>query len=54
MAGHPRPTQEEALARVVLASGSEFDPSVVGALGRAVSDKGLELDFPAAALPATA
>ncbi len=52
--GCPRLTQEEALAQVVLGSGSEFDPEVVGALGRAVSDKGLELDFPAVALPAIA
>ncbi|HMJ40257.1 MAG TPA: diguanylate cyclase [Verrucomicrobiae bacterium] len=52
--GCPRLTQEESLAQVVVGSGSEFDPAVVGALGRAVSDKGLELDFPAVALPATA
>jgi diguanylate cyclase (GGDEF)-like protein len=52
--GCPRLTQEEALAQVVLGSGSEFDPEVVGALGRAVSEKGLELDFPAVALPAIA
>ena len=53
--GCPQLTQEEALAQVLLGSGSEFDPAVVGALGRAVADKGLELDyFPAVALPATA
>ena len=49
-----RLTQEESLAQVVLGSGSEFDPTVVGALGRAVSDKGLELDLPSVALPVAA
>lgn len=52
--GCARLTQEESLAQVALGSGAEFDPTVVGALGRAVSDKGLELDFPTVALPATA
>jgi HD-GYP domain-containing protein (c-di-GMP phosphodiesterase class II) len=52
--GCPRLTLEEALAEVVAQSGSEFDPDVVDALGRAVGDKGLQLDFPSVALPATA
>jgi len=52
--GCPRLTQEEALAQAMLGSGSEFDPAVVAALGRAVTDKGLELNLPALALPATA
>jgi diguanylate cyclase (GGDEF)-like protein len=52
--GCPHLTQEEALAQVVLGSGSEFDPAVVAALERAVTDKGLDLNLPALALPATA
>jgi len=51
--GCPRLTQEEALAQAVLGSGSEFDPAVVAALERAVTDKGLDLNLPALALPAT-
>jgi diguanylate cyclase (GGDEF)-like protein len=52
--GCPRLTQEEALAQVVLGAGSEFAPAVVAALERAVTDKGLDLNLPALALPATA
>jgi diguanylate cyclase (GGDEF)-like protein len=52
--GCPRLTQDEALAQAVLGSGSEFDPAVVAALERAVADKGLDLNLPALALPATA
>jgi diguanylate cyclase (GGDEF)-like protein len=52
--GCPRLTQEEALVQTVLGSGSEFDPAVVAALERAVADKGLDLNLPALALPATA
>jgi diguanylate cyclase (GGDEF)-like protein len=52
--GCARLTQEGALAQAVLGSGSEFDPAVVAALGRAVTDKGLDLNLPALALPATA
>jgi diguanylate cyclase (GGDEF)-like protein len=52
--GCPRLTPGEALAQVESQSGSEFDPAVVEALGQAVTDKGLELEFPSVALPASA
>ena len=41
-----------ALDRVKSASGSEFDPSIVEALARAVGEGGLEPGLPATALPA--
>jgi putative nucleotidyltransferase with HDIG domain len=49
-----RATPQIALAQVVVGSGSEFDPAVVEALGRAVRDGGLELNVANLALPATA
>lgn len=52
--GCTRATPQMALAQVVVGSGSEFDPAVVEALGRAVRDGGLELNVPDLALPATA
>jgi len=48
-----RITPQEALAKVTEGSGTEFDPSVVEALGRAVKDGSLELNLPDIALPAT-
>ncbi len=51
--GGPRLAPQEALARVLEGSGTEFDPAVVEALERAVRDGGLELNPPELALPAT-
>jgi diguanylate cyclase (GGDEF)-like protein/putative nucleotidyltransferase with HDIG domain len=52
--GCARATPQVALDQVIGGSGSEFDPAVVEALGRAVHDGGLELNVPELALPATA
>jgi diguanylate cyclase (GGDEF)-like protein len=52
--GVVRLTPQEALAKVAEGSGTEFDPAVVDALGRAVRDGGLELNLPDLAFPATA
>jgi response regulator RpfG family c-di-GMP phosphodiesterase len=52
--GFVRLTPQEALAKVAEGSGTEFDPAVVDALGRAVRDGGLELNLPDLAFPATA
>jgi diguanylate cyclase (GGDEF)-like protein/putative nucleotidyltransferase with HDIG domain len=52
--GVARMTAQDALAKVSEGSGTEFDPAVVEALGRAVRDGGLELNLPDVALPATA
>jgi HD-GYP domain-containing protein (c-di-GMP phosphodiesterase class II) len=51
--GVPRITPQEAVAKVTEGSGTEFDPAVVEALGRAVKDGSLELNLPDVALPAT-
>jgi diguanylate cyclase (GGDEF)-like protein/putative nucleotidyltransferase with HDIG domain len=50
--GCARMTAQDALARVKEEAGTEFDPVVVDALGRAVQDGGLELNLPDIALPA--
>jgi putative nucleotidyltransferase with HDIG domain len=50
--GAPRITALEALAKVTEGSGTEFDPAVVDALGRAVRDGSLELNLPDFAYPA--
>jgi diguanylate cyclase (GGDEF)-like protein len=50
--GCARVTPQDALARVKEGAGTEFDPVVVDALGRAVQDGGLELNLPDIALPA--
>src|SRR6266566_3853258 len=50
--GSARLTPSDALAQVKEGSGTEFDPAVVDALGRAVQDGGLELNLPDIALPA--
>jgi response regulator RpfG family c-di-GMP phosphodiesterase len=42
----------EALAKVTEGSGTEFDPAVIEALGRAVRDGSLQLNLPDVALPA--
>ena len=52
--GVVRVTPQEALAKVAEGSGTEFDPAVVEALGRAVRDGGLELNLPDLAFPAMA
>jgi putative nucleotidyltransferase with HDIG domain len=52
--GCARVTPQDALARVKEGAGTEFDPVVVEALGRAVQDGGLELNLPDIALPAVA
>jgi diguanylate cyclase (GGDEF)-like protein len=52
--GCTRVTPQDALARVKEGAGTEFDPVVVDALGRAVQDGGLELNLPDIALPAVA
>jgi putative nucleotidyltransferase with HDIG domain len=52
--GSGRLTPSDALAKVKEGSGTEFDPAVVDALGRAVHDGGLELNLPDIALPAVA
>jgi len=44
----------DALARVREGAGTEFDPEVVQALGRAVEDGSLELHLPDLAWPAAA
>jgi diguanylate cyclase (GGDEF)-like protein/putative nucleotidyltransferase with HDIG domain len=51
--GCTRATPAEALDQVLAESGSEFDPAVIEALGRATREGGLELNFPDLALPAT-
>jgi putative nucleotidyltransferase with HDIG domain len=51
--GVPRISPQEALAKVTDGSGTEFDPAVVDALGRAVRDGSLELNLPDIALPPT-
>jgi putative nucleotidyltransferase with HDIG domain len=50
--GCTRATSQEALDQVVAGSGSEFDPVVIEALGRATREGGLELNLPDLALPA--
>ena len=50
--GCPRATPQAAAEAVVAAGGTEFDPAVVEALGRAVRDGNLELNLPDVALPA--
>jgi diguanylate cyclase (GGDEF)-like protein len=52
--GCTRVTPQDALARVKEGAGTEFDPVIVEALGRAVQDGGLELNLPDIALPAVA
>ena len=52
--GGLRVSTQEALAKVTEGSGTEFDPAVVEALGRAVRDGSLELNLPDLAYPATA
>ena len=51
--GCTRATPQEALDQIVAGSGSEFDPLVIEALGRATREGGLELNLPDLALPAT-
>ena len=52
--GCDRLPAQDAAAAVALGAGTEFDPSVVEALQRAVGEGGIELTVPALALPATA
>ncbi|MHB8587788.1 MAG: diguanylate cyclase [Candidatus Dormibacteraceae bacterium] len=52
--GCARATPKAAQEQVVSGSGTEFDPAVVEALGRAVRDGGFELSLPELAFPATA
>ena len=52
--GCARATPQRAQEQIVEGSGTEFDPAIVEALGRAVRDGGLELNLPELALPATA
>jgi diguanylate cyclase (GGDEF)-like protein/putative nucleotidyltransferase with HDIG domain len=52
--GCARITPQEALIKVREGSGTEFDPSVVEALGRAVQDGSVELNLPDLAFPAIA
>jgi diguanylate cyclase (GGDEF)-like protein/putative nucleotidyltransferase with HDIG domain len=52
--GCARVTPKAAQDQVVVGSGTEFDPAVVEALGRAVRDGSLELNLPDLAFPATA
>ena len=52
--GCARVTAKAAQDQVVVGSGTEFDPAVVEALGRAVRDGSLELNLPDLAFPATA
>jgi diguanylate cyclase (GGDEF)-like protein/putative nucleotidyltransferase with HDIG domain len=52
--GYERQSATVALERIVEGSGSEFDPAIVEALGRAVRDGSLDLVTPDLALPATA
>lgn len=49
-----RLTAQEALIKVKEGSGTEFDPTVVDALSRAVQEGSLDLNLPAIALPAVA
>jgi diguanylate cyclase (GGDEF)-like protein/putative nucleotidyltransferase with HDIG domain len=51
--GCTRVTPQLALEQVVTASGSEFDPAAVEALGRAVRDGSFEVSLPEVAFPAT-
>lgn len=50
----PRLSAQEALIKVKEGSGTEFDPSMVEALSRAVQEGSLDLNLPAIALPAVA
>jgi diguanylate cyclase (GGDEF)-like protein/putative nucleotidyltransferase with HDIG domain len=50
--GCPRATPRAAQDQVVVGSGTEFDPAIVEALGRAVRDGSLELNLPELAFPA--
>ncbi len=50
--GFARVTPAEALDEVTIGSGSEFDPALVEALGKAVRDRSLDLNLPDVALPA--
>jgi len=52
--GCPRLAPTAAMEKMTEGSGSEFDPAVVEALGRAVRDGNLELNLPDIALPAAA
>lgn len=52
--GWARVSAQEAFGRVKEGAGTEFDPAVVDALGRAVQDGSLELNLPDLALPAVA
>jgi diguanylate cyclase (GGDEF)-like protein/putative nucleotidyltransferase with HDIG domain len=52
--GYERQTAIVALDRIVEGAGSEFDPAVVDALGRAIRDGSLDLVTPELALPAVA
>jgi putative nucleotidyltransferase with HDIG domain len=52
--GYLRQSPGEALQRVFEGSGSEFDPAIVDALGRAIRDGSLDLVTPDLALPAVA
>jgi diguanylate cyclase (GGDEF)-like protein len=52
--GCPRVPPQDALTRVKEGSGTEFDPAVVEALGRAVQDGSLELNLPVLAFPGVA
>ena len=50
--GTPRLSLQEALTRIKEGSASEFDPSVIDALSRAVEERALNLNLPAIAFPA--
>jgi len=52
--GCVRATPQAAQEQVVGGAGTEFDPAVVDALGRAVRDGSFELNLPDLALPAVA
>jgi diguanylate cyclase (GGDEF)-like protein/putative nucleotidyltransferase with HDIG domain len=52
--GCVRATPQVAQGQVVAGAGTEFDPAVVDALGRAVRDGSFELNLPDLALPAVA
>jgi putative nucleotidyltransferase with HDIG domain len=52
--GFERQSADVALERIVEGSGSEFDPAVVEALGRAIRDGSLDLVTPDLSLPAVA
>ncbi len=52
--GCVRATSKVAQEQMVVGSGTEFDPAVVEALGKAVRDGSLELNLPDLAFPATA